>query len=55
MELINVGMLVGKEWHGRWECIRRVYSPFGIINTLPTCCGGGTQPKIVVKDEKKWK
>ena len=33
------------------ECANRVYDPLGIAPTIPTCCGGGHEPKILVKEQ----
>ena len=32
------------------ESANRVYSPDGICPTIPTCQGGGIEPKVIVKD-----
>ena len=38
---------------GTFESANRVYDSEGICPTIPTCTGGGIQPKILEKDVKQ--
>lgn len=37
---------------GTFESANRVYDPEGICPTIPTCQGGGIQPKVLVEYTK---
>lgn len=45
-ELILQGNLSGGKWDKQYESARRYYSPEGVAPTIPTCQGGGTEPKV---------
>lgn len=47
-KIIVLGML---DIPGAHEMARRVYSTEGICRTISRCCGGGHEPKILVKYE----
>ena len=50
-KLILVGCMDNSD--GTLESANRVYSPDGLAPTIPTCCGGGHQPKFLVKTKGK--
>ena len=50
-QLILVGCMDNSD--GTLESANRVYSPDGLAPTIPTCCGGGHQPKFLVKTKGK--
>lgn len=50
-ELILLGEMDCSD--GTLESANRVYSVYGIAPTIPTCCGGGHQPKFLIEERKR--
>ena len=48
-QIIVIGQMDNSD--GTFESANRVYGSGGVAPTLPTCCGGGHQPKVI----KLWK
>lgn len=50
--IIKVGELTTGVWEHRYHQIRSVYSPEGIAPTITAGGGGGTETKIIEKEEE---
>ena len=50
---IQVGNLQGGKWDKMYDILRRVYSDEGLSPTIPTCQGGNTEPKVLIKNATK--
>ena len=50
---VQIGTLYGDTWDKRIKSIKRVYSKEGLSPTITSCQGGGTEPKIAIKNATK--